>query len=103
MSDSCENHIYCILGQTNSETSRMISEAAAANKENEQIIDLKKENNKANREAQYQRILTCSKENNRPAYAFQNTANNITSSNKNLVKDVECDICQLKFTKKSLT
>jgi hypothetical protein len=38
---------------------------------------LKKERRKVNREAQYQRILTCSNENNRPAYAIQNTANNL--------------------------
>jgi hypothetical protein len=80
------------------------SEAATSNKENEPIIDPKKAKKRANREAQYQRILSSSNPNNRPTYEIPATANNATSASKKpATKDVECDICHGKFTKQGLT
>jgi len=80
------------------------SEAATSNKENEPIIDPKKAKKRANREAQYQQILSSSNPNNRPTYEIPATANNATSaSNKPATKDVECDICHGKFTKQGFT
>jgi hypothetical protein len=59
---------------------------------------------RANREAQYQRILSNSNPNIRPTYEIPATANNATSAcNKPAPKDAECDICHGKFTKQSFT
>jgi len=59
------------------------SEAATSNKENEPIIDPKKAKKRANREAQYQRILSSSNPNNSPTYEIPATANNaMSASNK---------------------
>ncbi len=70
------------------------SEAATSNKENEPIIDPKQAKKRANREAQYQRILSSSNPNNRPTYEIPPTAYNATSASKKpATKDVECDIC----------
>jgi hypothetical protein len=59
---------------------------------------------RANREAQYQRILSNSNPKIRQTYEIQATANNATSAcNKPAPKDAECDICHGKFTKQSFT
>ena len=78
----------------------MQSEAATSNKENDTIFDPKKAKRKANREVQYQRILSSSNPKNRPTYAIPKVGNNATlSSKKPALKEDECDICQVKFTK----
>ncbi len=81
------------------------SEAATSKKQNEPtIIDPKKAKKRANREAQYQLILSSSNPNNRPTYEIPATANNATSASKKpATKDVESDICHGKFTKQGLT
>ena len=86
------------------EVSGLGLEAATSNKENNSIIDPKKAKRKANRELQYQRILSSSNPNNRPTYEIPATANNATSASKKpTLKDAECDICKVKFTKQGLT
>ena len=80
------------------------SEAATSNKENEPIIDPKKAKKRANREAQYQRILSSSNTNNRLIFEIPATDNKTTSArHKPATKEAECVICHRKFTKQGLT
>ena len=50
------------------------------NKETEPIVDPNKAKKRANREVQYQRILSYSNSNNRSTYPIPATANNATSA-----------------------
>ena len=87
-------------GAINDDLSSLQSEAATSNKENDTIFDPKKVERKANREVQYQRILSSSNPKNWPTYAIPTVENNATSScKKPALKDAECDICHIKFTK----
>ena len=59
---------------------------------------------KAQRDVVFQQILASSNQNNRPTYENPSTQNKRTSTKKTTaLKNAECNICKIKFTKQGLT
>ena len=79
------------------------SEPTTSNKENEPA-NPKQAKKKAQRDAVFQQILASSNLNNRPTYENPSTKNKRTSTKKTpAIKNAECNICKIKFTKQGLT